>query len=336
MKALVLCSPGRFEVVDDYKKPVVKPGWALIKVMYAGICGSDLPRFAVTGSYHHPMILGHEFMGVVHTPSPDSQKYNGGEKVAVLPLIPCQQCASCRQNEPFHCENYQFLGSRNDGGFAEYCLVPEKNLFLIPDNIDPRGGAFIEPLAVALHVVRRSGFKEGQNALVFGAGPIGLLIALWLKVLGACEVAVADIRPESLKIARQAGFKNVVNPTDDSFASLGKFDTVFEAAGSSKALLSAIDKVNRKGAVTIVGRDTGNTVIPLKIFEQLMRKEITINGCWGYNLTGDESFLREILEQDSFNVAPLITQEIALDDSVKIIQKMIDRSIYYCKVLLKV
>ena len=136
MKALVLYSPGRFTVVDDYEKPVVKPGWALVRVLYAGICGSDLPRFAVTGSYHHPMILGHEFMGVIDTPAPDSEKYKGGEMAAALPLIPCGQCPGCRESEPFHCENYQFLGSKNDGGFAEYCLVPKENLFHLPDKID--------------------------------------------------------------------------------------------------------------------------------------------------------------------------------------------------------
>ena len=158
MKALVLHGPGRFGVEPEWPDPQPRPGWARIRVARAGICGSDLPRFVATGSYHHPMILGHEFAGIVDEPAPDSERYRGGEPVAVLPLIPCGDCPGCDRNEPFHCERYQFLGSRNDGGFAQYCLVPEENLFPPPPGFDLRWGAFLEPLAVGLHVVRRSGF----------------------------------------------------------------------------------------------------------------------------------------------------------------------------------
>lgn len=335
MKALVLYGPGNYGFDEDYPKPKPKSGWAVVKVYYAGICGSDLPRFAITGSYHHPMILGHEFMGVVDTPAPDSKKYTGGEMVAVLPLIPCGHCPGCRNHEPFHCENYRFLGSRNDGGFAEYCLVPEENLFCLPEKIDPKVGAIIEPLAVALHVVRRSGFQQGQSALVFGAGPIGLLIAMWLNVFGASEITMADIRSESLQVARKMGIESAMNPTDKEFDSVGPFDSVFEAAGSGKALPTAIEKTKRKGRLTIVGRDTKETSIPLQAFEQMMRKEITIKGCWGYNLNGEYDLLREKLAENCFEISPMISHEVSLNDAVETINRMIARNMYYCKVLLK-
>lgn len=170
MKALVLHGPGSYRVESAWPDPILVPGWALIRVRQAGICGSDLPRFAVTGSYHHPMILGHEFAGTVETPALGSARFRTGDCVAVLPIIPCKACEGCQTGDPFHCRNYQFLGSRNDGGFAEYCLVPEENLFRLPAGVDFRAGAFIEPIAVALHVVRRSGFQKGESALVFGRG----------------------------------------------------------------------------------------------------------------------------------------------------------------------
>ena len=170
--------------------------------------------------------------------------------MAILPIIPCGSCPGCATGEPFHCTNYQFLGSRNDGGFAEYCLVPEDNLFFLPEEVDLRIGAFIEPIAVAMHVLRRSAFQAGQSAIVFGAGSIGILIALWFKVFGASRVAITDIRPESLQTAREVGLDEVFYARSAPHLPMHSFDAAFEAAGSAKALLSAIESVHdRQGDV---------------------------------------------------------------------------------------
>ncbi len=333
MKALVLHGPGDFKYEEDWPEPKSKEGWGLVKVKYSGICGSDLPRMLSTGAYHHPLICGHEFMGTVKEPAPGSDRFKSGDVVAVLPLIPCGECPACQDQEYFHCQSYNFLGSRTDGGFAEYCLVPEENLFKLPENVDEKAGAFIEPMSVALHVLRRSGFRAGEKALVFGAGTIGLLTAMWLKAFRAEKVVVADIRKESLEIASKAGFKDIVNPQDEQFKSHGDFDVCFEAAGANAALLSALEKVKRKGVVTVVGRDTKDTLIPLKMFESFMRKEVTINGCWGYNNVGENEFIYKMLEEDRFNLKPLITREIPLSEGEKIIRQMHSKEIFFCKIL---
>lgn len=304
--------------------------------MYAGVCGSDIPRFGTKGSYYHPIILGHEFMGKVDEPSPASTLFHGGELVAVSPLIPCGRCEACAANEPFQCEKYQFLGSRNDGGFAEYCLVPEINLVPLPPGIDPRAGALIEPIAVALHTVRRSEFRSGQSALVFGAGVIGILTALWLRILGASRVVLSDIRDESLATAGKAGFDELYDPEDEAFSRLRNFDLVFEAAGSLKAFLHAIEKVKPKGSIVVVGRDTADTTIPLKTFESFMRKELNVYGCWGYKLAAETGLILEMIVNGKLPVSSLITHEIPLHKSVEIIRGMIEREFYYCKVLLKI
>lgn len=335
MRALVIHGPGEFDVQPQWPDPLPKPGWALVRVAYAGICGSDMPRFLTTGSYHHPMILGHEFAGYVEVPAPGSQRFQRGQAVAVLPLIPCGECDGCRAQEPFHCERYQFLGSRNDGGYAEYCLVPEQNLVPLPPEVDPRWGAFMEPLAVALHVARRSQFTAGQTALIFGAGPIGLLVGLWLKVFGAHRLVMADVRPESIALARRLGFEEVVNPSEADFGDLPLFDVCIEAAGARSALLSAIAKVRPKGIVTVVGRDTKDTVLPLKSFEMLMRKEVSLFGCWGYNLLHDREFVLEVLRQGRFPLDGLITHEVALEAAPAIIRAMGAGEMYYCKVMIK-
>jgi L-iditol 2-dehydrogenase len=333
MRALVLHGPGDFRVEDDWPEPDVKPGWALVRVAYAGICGSDLPRFTTTGSYHHPMILGHEFTGVVARPAPDSDAYNAGDRVAVLPIIPCGECPGCETGGPFHCARYQFLGSRNDGGFAQYCLVPESNLFPLPEGVCQMAGALLEPLAVGLHVLRRAGFQAGQSGLVFGAGPIGLLVGFWLQVFGARRVVMADVRSESLDLARQLGFAEAVDPREDAFAVLPAFDVVFEAAGARAALLDAIDKARDLGVVAVVGRDTVDTVIPLGHFERLMRKELTVRGCWGYNVEGEREFLTQVLDQPPWRVERLVTHTVSLDEAPDMIRCMAAGREYYCKVL---
>jgi L-iditol 2-dehydrogenase len=279
------------------------------------------------------MILGHEFAGVVEVPAPDSARFKAGDPVAVLPLIPCGTCAGCQMGEPFHCANYQFLGSRNDGGFAEYCLVPEENLFLLPSGLDLRHAAFIEPMSVALHVVRQSAFTAGQSALVFGAGAIGLLVGLWLKVFGASRVVMADLRNESLALCRALGFTEAVNPS--ALDPREKFDSLFEAAGSSRALLSAIELAREKGRITVVGRDTADTVLPHASFERLMRKELSLQGCWGYNLNEDRPFLYDVLARGVIPAGKLVSHEVDLEQAPQTIAAMIEKKFYYCKVLIR-
>ena len=124
MKAFVLYGPNDYRL-EEYPTPCAKDDWAVVKVSYAGICGSDMPRFFQTGSYHSPMVLGHEFSGVICEAAPNG-KLPVGTPVAIMPIIPCGTCDGCiTYNEPFQCERYQFIGSRNDGGFAQYCLVKE-------------------------------------------------------------------------------------------------------------------------------------------------------------------------------------------------------------------
>lgn len=271
---------------------------------------------------------------MVEKPAVGSTPFKVGDRVAIMPIMPCGECAGCRQLGPFHCRHYRFLGSRDDGGFAEYVLVPGENLFLLPPDLDIRLGAFLEPLAVGLHVVRQSGFLAGKTALVFGAGGIGLLTAQWLSVFGAERVVVADLREVSRELAVKSGIKEVVDPASMSADDLGLFDFVFEAAGSSKALQSAIEHVKPKGNITIIGRDTKDLILPLATFEKFMRKEARLNGCWGYDLRGEEKFVYKTLSEGRFTLDPLITHVYKLENSIEAIDMMLGRSEYYGKVLL--
>ena len=231
--------------------------------------------------------------------------------------------------------NNIFIANRMIFGFTYrrwICPVlswPEKNLFLLPKEMDKRYGVFIEPLSVALHVVRNSGFKVGQKALIFGAGAIGILIGMWLKIFGARQITIVDLRKESLEIAFKSGFNEVVNPQDKHFQKYQDYDVCFEAAGSGLALLSALEKAKRCGGVTVVGRDTKDINIPHNIFESFMRKEISIYGCWGYNNTGENEFIYQMLKENRFNFEPLITHTIALSEGEKTIKQMFNKEIFF-------
>jgi L-iditol 2-dehydrogenase len=333
MRALVLHLPGDFRVERDWPMPEVRSGWARVRVTDSGICGSDLPRLISAGSYYHPAVLGHEFAGLVDAPAPGSDRYRGGEPVAVLPIIPCGRCEGCLRYGPFHCTGYNFIGSRCDGGFAEYCLAPEENLLPLPTGAPVRHGAFVEPLAVALHAVRQAGFTPGDEALVFGAGPIGLLVASWLRVLGASRVVVADVRTESLELARRAGLE-AVDARSAEIDALPPMDLCVEAAGAGAALRTAIERTRRRGTILVVGRDTADTTIPLRSFERLMRKEITLQGCWGYDLSGERELLLTALAEGSFPLDLLVTHRISLEEAPEMIRAMAERRVYTCKVMI--
>lgn len=310
--------------------PEVKEDWAVVKVAYAGVCGSDMTRFFHTGSYHSPMVIGHEFSGVVEIPA-QGGAIPKGTPVAVMPIIPCGQCEGCRETgEPFHCSQYQFIGSRNNGGFAEYCLVKESNLFVLDSVNQLKQGAFIEPLAVGLHTVRRSGLSQGSQAtaVVFGAGPIGLSIAFWLDLFGI-DVTVVDVREYSLGIARSMGIKKVI--TFDQTMGM-RWDYLFEASGAPAVLERAIECAKPKAAITILGRGEKDTVITHASFEQLQRRELTLNGCWGYNLMGEEHVMKNGLAH--FNPDSMISHIVKPDSIVDQLWAMYERRCDYCKVLL--
>jgi L-iditol 2-dehydrogenase len=251
-------------------------------------------------------------------------------------MIPCGTCEGCRTIGPFHCRSYGFLGSRNDGGFAEYCLAPEANLIPLPPELDARAGALIEPIAVALHAVRRARFEAGMSALVYGAGPIGLLIAFWLRTLEAKRVQLADVRKESLVLAKEMGVTDVFDPSQKTSRGPADADVVFEAAGSQAALRHAIERTASKGSIMLIGRDTRDTLLPVSSVERLMRKEVSLLGCWGYDLRGEELFLQRVLAQTSIPIARLITHEIGLEEAPSFIPKMLEKRIYYGKVLLRI
>lgn len=187
MKAYVLEGINQLEY-KEIDKPVLKSGEVLVEVQAAGICGSDIPRIFTTGTYHFPTIPGHEFAGKVEKAFDESGAAWIGKRVGVFPLIPCQKCASCQEKSYEMCSNYNYLGSRCDGGFAEYVAVPVWNLIELPENVSYQAAAMLEPAAVALHAVRRLDLTKVNTVVLFGLGTIGIIITQWLRIFGVKTV----------------------------------------------------------------------------------------------------------------------------------------------------
>lgn len=176
----------------------------MVKVKNCGICGSDIGRVLAHGTYHFPTIPGHEFAGEVVY---DATGEYTGKRVAVFPILPCFQCDMCAKENYAECRNYDYYGSRRDGGYAQFIAVKKWNLVELPDNVSFEEGAMCEPVSVARHAMKKLDIKEGETLLITGAGPIGLIAGMWAKSFGAARVCYIDIDEEKIAFAKSLGFE---------------------------------------------------------------------------------------------------------------------------------
>ena len=169
---------------DEVSVPDIGSNEVLVKVHAAGICGSDIPRIYKTGTYSYPLIPGHEFSGEVIEVGSDVENEWKRKRVGIFPLIPCKKCIPCQNKQYELCRHYSYLGSRTNGGFAEYVAVPEWNLIELPQNVTYEQAAMLEPMAVAIHAMRRAckgNEDNNRKIVVYGLGTIGILLAMYLK-----------------------------------------------------------------------------------------------------------------------------------------------------------
>ncbi len=249
MKSLVYTGPKSIEI-RDLAPPRPGPGEVLLKLSLCGVCGTDIGIWSGTHPRAQaPLILGHEFVGRVVE---GGTRFARGQRVVAYPLISCGTCHPCRTGSPHICASLRLIGIDGDGGMAEYLSLPEDVLFAIPDEIEDRIAALIEPLAVALRAVEQSGLGVADRAAVIGAGPIGLLCALVARHAGAARVLISDIEPARLALAARLGFipvdirhrdlvEEVLSVTEGDGA-----DMVFECAGAGNAALE-MTRIARPG-----------------------------------------------------------------------------------------
>ncbi len=308
---------------EEVPVPALKPGEVLVKVRAAGICGSDIPRVFVNGTYHFPTIPGHEFAGEVVATAPDVDDSLVGLRAAVFPLIPCMACSSCREGKYEMCRHYNYLGSRCDGAFAEYVAAPAWNLAPLPANVSFEQAAMCEPIAVALHALRHTNLKLGDRVVIYGPGTIGGLIAQWCRAAGATEVLLVGNSASNFDTAKALGFEKLLNSdkadpvewvlqqTDGMGA-----DLAVEAVGCAATFCSCLLSARPGGSVLAVGNPHGDYLLPRDAYWQILRKQLTVHGTWNSGFdSSDKNDWRTVLAALSagqINADALITHRFDL------------------------
>lgn len=333
MKAARLHAIGDFRC-DEVNIPVPHGEELLVRVGACGICGSDLPRVFDHGSSNgkYPLIVGHEFSGEVVAVGENADPTLIGAKGAIFPLIPCRKCDPCVTGNYAMCEDYDYLGSRRDGGFAEYCLLPSA-WHLIPSNgASMKALAMTEPACVAQHAVRKTGVTAGQFLVIYGAGPIGIMAARWAKFFGA-KVLLVDIAEDKVAFAQSKGFDAVSGDVSAVVRSLnnGKLaDAAIEGTGAGAALVGCVDCVRAKGTIAMLGNPFRDSTLPLKTHSTILRKELEIRGVWNNSRAPypvDEwAYTVQMLDEGKLEVEDLITDELTLKGLPQAMQEIKDRT----------
>lgn len=283
MKALALTATQKLEILA-LRRPEVRPGTVLVRVAFCGICGSDLARFFGGAVRAFPLVLGHEISGTVADVGEGVVGVSSGMKVSVAPLVPCRICALCKAGRPALCSNYSFLGSREQGGLAEYLNVPAENVAVLPDAVPLQDAALVEPLTIAIHGIDRAQVDEHDTVAVFGAGVIGLLTIFALRRRRAGRIIAVDTQPQKLELARVFGADDVVLADGDSvrsFFSTHSAPTVcIETAGSPVTRVQAVEYCARGGQVVFVGTSQHDVTFSPEVFERVLRGELRVTGSW--------------------------------------------------------
>ncbi len=323
--------------LENFSIPELMPGMVLLRIKRVGICGSDLHYFedGYCGSFtpSRPFILGHELTAEVIAVSDNGSMMPAiGSTVTVNPARSCGFCEYCKSGRSNLCPNTIMLGSGStnpptNGAMAEYVSVRADQCYLLPAGMDDGKGAMIEPLAVALHAVKRAGIVSGKKILVTGGGTIGLLTALAAKAFGAVPVTVSDIVSQRRSSALDCGVDAVLDPSEKNIAGKVKeltgdgFDVIFEASGAKPALRQAFDLIRPGGTIVQIGT-LGTEDIPLPA-NMVMVKEIQFIGSFRYGNVFDEAI--RLVQSGRINIDPFITGVLPLQDITKAMHLAADK-----------
>lgn len=329
MDAAVLFAVGDFRYTQ-VPKPERRAGEVLMRVMACGVCGSDIPRVFEKGTYHFPTIPGHEFAGQI-IDADECDRGLIGRRAAVFPLLPCRSCEACEVGEYANCADYDYYGSRRDGGFAEYLAVDRRNLILVPDTLSYACASLCEPGAVALAAVRRLEVKLGDTAVVFGAGPIGLIAAQWIREAGAGVVRIVDIKKEKVEFAASLGFELYDAGRD------GLADCVIEGTGAPAALNNAVLALKNHGRLVLLGNPGRDMTIKQSVYSQILRRELKISGTWNSSRNrrcDDWQATVDAMASGKIKFEELITHRYPISRCPEALEMMRDGEEFFNKVII--
>jgi (R,R)-butanediol dehydrogenase/meso-butanediol dehydrogenase/diacetyl reductase len=318
--------------LEDVSVPSVRErDDVLVEVAWCGICGTDLHEYLVgpivTPVRPHPLTgatlpqtLGHEFSARVIEVGPDVTDVAVGDRVAIMPAIVCGRCHYCRRGLGHLCLKFACTGlSAETGGLAQFALLKDYQVSALPDDVSDVEGAVVEPASVAAYGIDRAGVHGGDVVLVTGAGPIGILSALYANAVGAATVVIAEPNPNRAELARGIDVGPVVDPTQDGFADVIAdltrgigVDVVAECSGSTPGLATALTSVRRRGSIVQTGLHTKPATLDGMA---LSAKDVSLVGSWCYLITDWPRIIR-LIASGKYPVGKAVTAQVPLRNVV--------------------
>ena len=336
MKAAVFY--GKHDIrLEDHPITDPKPGEVQIRVKAAGVCGTDLHIYeGAQGATecNPPVVLGHEFSGVVEKIGEGVTEVKVGDHVTIDPNISCNGCHYCRKGKPHLCTHLAATGVNYDGGFAEFCNVLERQVFVLPKELPFEIGALCEPVGCCLHGIDLANIQVGDVVMIIGGGPIGMIMMQLAQIAGASKMIVVEPLEEKRALAKKHGADLVIDPMHEDVKAVleenGIVDVavVIECVGRKETMLNAIDYAGRGGKAVLFGLTPPDCVIPFMPF-QAFQKELTVVA----SFTNQYSHGRaaELISSGRLHLEDIISDVFALDD----IQKAFDLKVRKGKAIIK-
>lgn len=324
MKGIVYLGPHRLELRTIPRPCLESETDVIVKVAFAGICGSDITIYE--GRHPRvrpPVVLGHEFSGTVaETGGAASGIFAEGQKVVVDPTLSCGLCPECRRGRDHLCETWGLIGIDRDGAFTQYVTADMKRVIPIPGDITLEEATLAEPAAVAIHAVKRARITPEDSVLVIGAGPIGVLAAQASNAAGAAKTIITDISEERVALAAGIGLDAVLTGDVDIISRIsgllprGRADVIIDAAGTKSVSTQLTDLANPRGRIVIVALYKEQAPVGLR---RLSYKEIEMLGSCTYSYPDFYSVL-EMIKSGRIKTKPLITDIVGLKDAIAFIE----------------
>ena len=313
MKALVKAKPEPGLWADDVEQPTPGPDDVLIEIRKTSICGTDLHIRSwdawAQKTIPVPMVVGHEFMGHVAAVGRDVQGIDVGQRVSGEGHITCGHCRNCRAGRRQFCRNHLSVGVTRPGAFAEYFVLPAQNVFVVPDHIDDDQAAVLDPLGNATHTALRFDLV-GEDVLITGAGPIGMMAAAIARHVGARHVVVTDVNDHRLALAAKLGATRTVDvsreelgPVMDELGMTEGFDVGLEMSGAESALNQLLAAMNHGGRVALLGIPPGPLTLDVN---DVIFKGLDLQGIYGRRIF-ETWYKMAAMLQSGLEVSSIIT-----------------------------
>ncbi len=320
MKALVLHEIGKL-TLDEVPVEPLRPGTVLVKIKACGICSSDVERVFINGTYHFPTIPGHEFSGQIVAVGDDVDESLLGRRTCVFPMLPCFECPSCKKQQYAQCSHYDYFGSRRDGGYAEYLVVPTWNLVLFDDDLSYDVAAMCEPAAVGIHANGLANVQKGQSVLVIGTGMIGYVCAAFASQI-TDKVIMCGNSAAKLELAKKYGWETIALETDNFEERINALtdgegvDVVMEVVGSNQAICNAVAAAGPNSTIVLVGNPKADLTMEKNLYWKILRKSITLRGSWNSSYNDKQNDWKTALDRlKGGEFDQLITHRFPMEES---------------------